>query len=88
MKKSNKLLWAIIKSEGYRYEDVGELLGRSVGYIGDRFRGHGSFTINEAYRILHWLDLPEADIYKYFPPQAAANESIVESLDLCGKAAC
>ena len=84
MKKQYKLLWAIIKSEGLTYEDVAEELDRSTGYVGERFRGACSFTLNEAYQILEWLDLPESEIYRYFPPPEAASKSITQVLKTAG----
>lgn len=43
-------------------------LDRSHSYVSLRFNGKGSFTLEEAYRIMELANVPPEDIYKAFPP--------------------
>lgn len=48
--------------------DIANLLGRSATYVSERLTGKKFFTLDDAYKILKYLDLPMEEIFVYFPP--------------------
>ena len=51
---------------------IAEQLGRSRAYVSQRFSGHGSFTLEEAYEIMGMCGVPASEVYKAFPPGGQA----------------
>ena len=43
-------------------------LDRSHSYVSLRFNGKGSFTLEEAYKIMELANVPPENIYRAFPP--------------------
>ena len=56
--------------------DIANLLGCGNGYVSERLTGKRSFTIEEAYKILDYLDLPAEDIFTYFPPNKGETKPV------------
>ena len=53
----------------YTEADVAKVIKRSVPYISNRFNGRGSFTIDEAYKLLELLGREPEEIFTFFPPE-------------------
>ena len=49
-------------------EDLANHIGRSKTYVSNRMTRNSSWTIDEVYKILNFLELPQNEIFTYFPP--------------------
>lgn len=49
------------------FQDVATKLGKSLGYVSQRFMGQRSWEIDDCYTILDWLQIDRARITEYFP---------------------
>jgi len=54
---------------GVSQKDIEFKLNRGHDYVSRCFSGKASFTMQEAYSILLYLNLPLENIYDLFPPQ-------------------
>lgn len=52
-------------------ETLANYIGRSTTYVSNRMsrnsRGY-SWTVDEVYKILNFLEVPQSEIFTYFPP--------------------
>lgn len=46
---------------------LADKIGRSQGYVGRRLAGTASWTLEDAYKILDMLGLPDEALGEYFP---------------------
>lgn len=53
-------------------EITGEMLAnhieKSKTYVSNRFSRNYSWTVDEVYKILDFLEIPNSEIFTYFPP--------------------
>lgn len=67
--------YAKLRGRMAELEVTGEMLanhiGRSTTYVSNRMirnsRGY-SWTVDEVYKILNFLEIPQSEIFTYFPP--------------------
>ena len=57
-----------LKKNGVDRPFLCQQLDRSHSYVSLRFNGKGSFTLEEAYKIMELANVPPEDIFKAFPP--------------------
>lgn len=55
-------------------EDLANYIGRSKTYISNRMTHNYSWTIDEVYKILEYLELSQSEIFVYFPPNGGATK--------------
>ena len=61
--------WPKLFANRYTEADVAKVIKRSVPYISNRFNGRGSFTTDEAYKLLELLGREPEEIFTFFPPE-------------------
>lgn len=50
-----------------KQEDLAKMIGHSQGYVSRRLAGTDSWTLDDAYKILDILGLPDEALGEYFP---------------------
>ena len=59
-------LKALLYEQEITQNDIAQLLGRGRGYVSARLNGRASFTLAEASKLAHLLDIPEEKWAEYF----------------------
>lgn len=56
-----------------RLKDLAAYLGMEPMSVSNRMSGRISWRIDECYKVMRWLGLPESQVYKYFPPNGMSG---------------
>lgn len=59
-------LKALLFELEFTQEDVAQALGHGRGYVSARLNGHAPFTLADASKLAHLLDIPEEKWAEYF----------------------
>ena len=57
-----------------RQQDLNKKIGKSDAYFSSRINGKKPFDFDVAYKILDVLEIPRADVFKYFPPHGMSEK--------------
>ncbi|MCM1330021.1 MAG: DUF739 family protein [Ruminococcus sp.] len=55
-------------------EDLANHIERSKTYVSNRLTHSYSWSIDEVYKILDFLEIPESEIFTYFPPNGGLTK--------------
>lgn len=55
-------------------EALANYINRSKTYVSNRMTHNFSWTIDEVYKILEFLDIPPNEIFTYFPPNGGLSK--------------
>ncbi len=55
---------------------IAEYIGKSISYVDARFRGSGSWTVDEMYKLAVLFKIPVERLIDYFPPRPALRKEM------------
>ena len=58
----------LLAARGYDGATLAKKLGRSAGYVSERWNNKRSWEIDDCYRMLELAGAPHQDVYIYFAP--------------------
>lgn len=73
MRPMNDLRTKIFQAQ-VTQDEIGKWIGKKRGYIQLRLSGKEPFTVWEAYTICEKLEIPLADLPRYFPQEGAKHK--------------
>lgn len=59
-------------------ETLANYIGKSKTYVSNRMKHNYSWTIDEVYKILNFLEIPCEEIFTYFPPNGGLPQKEVK----------
>lgn len=67
-------LECMMRRKHVKRKHIADGLGLSVNAISVRMRGKVPWALDEAYKILDIMGLPQSEIFNYFPPDCGEND--------------